>query len=289
MSRSIEQSENSLDDRNPEKPLTGKTIVVTRAGAQAYGLVEQIEKAGGEIIELPTIEIQPPESFVKFDDAIKRIEQYDWLIFTSVNSVAPFLARLRLAGKTAAAVCGLKIGAIGPETAKRLASAGITASLVPQQYQAEGILDAVQPDAMKGKRVLIPRAAEAREVLPETLRSWGAAVDVVIAYRTALPNVDVGPLAERLRQGTVDVITFTSSSTVRNFVRLFGAQNLAEITSGVVVACIGPITAHTVEEAGGRADIIADEFTTAGLTRAIVSHFQANSQMANKVSGGQDI
>jgi uroporphyrinogen III methyltransferase/synthase len=114
-------------------------------------------------------------------------------------------------------------------------------------------------------------------------------VDVVIAYRTALPNVDVGPLAERLRQGKVDVITFTSSSTVRNFVRLFSGQKLAEVAFGCVIACIGPITARTVEEAGGRPDIIADEFTTNGLTRAIVAHFQANSQMANKVSGVQDI
>lgn len=286
-SQSIKQSD--LEVFDPEKPLTGKTIVVTRAGAQAYGLVEQIERAGGTVIELPTIEIQPPESFAEFDTAIKQIEQYHWLIFTSVNSVAPFLARLRLAGKTAASVRGLEIGAIGPETAKRLASAGITASLVPQRYQAEGILEALQPDAMKGRRVLIPRAAEAREVLPETLRGWGAAVDVVIAYRTALPNADVAPLAERLRLGKVDVITFTSSSTVKNFVRLLGGQNLAEIAFGCVIACIGPITARTVEEAGGRSDIIADEFTTTGLTRAIVAHFRAKSQMANKVSRVQDI
>jgi len=285
--QSIKQSD--LEVFDPEKPLTGKKIVVTRAGAQAYGLVEQIERAGGAVIELPTIEIQPPESFAELDTAIKQIEEYDWLIFTSVNSVAPFLARLRLAGKTAASVRGLKIGAIGPETAKRLASAGITASLVPQRYQAEGILEALQPDAMKRNRVLIPRAAEAREILPETLRGWGATVDVVIAYRTALPNADVAPLAERLRQGKVDVITFTSSSTVKNFVRLFGGQNLAEVAFGCVIACIGPITARTVEEAGGRPDIIADEFTTAGLTRAIVAHFRAKSQMANKASGVQDI
>jgi uroporphyrinogen III methyltransferase/synthase len=286
-SQSTKQSD--LEVFDPEKPLTGKTIVVTRAGAQAYGLVEQIERAGGTVIELPTIEIRPPESFAEFDTAIKQIEQYDWLLFTSVNSVAPFLARLRLAGKTAVSVRGLKIGAIGPETAKRLASAGITASLVPQRYQAEGILEALQPDAMKGRRVLIPRAAEAREVLPETLRGWGAAVDVVIAYRTALPNADVAPLAERLGQGKVDVITFTSSSTVRNFVRLFGGHNLAEIAFGSVIACIGPITARTVEEAGGRPDIVADEFTTNGLIRAIVAHFRTKSQMANKAPGVQDI
>ncbi|MGH7797143.1 MAG: uroporphyrinogen-III synthase [Candidatus Binatia bacterium] len=279
------QADKRMDRSHPDKPLVGKRIVVTRAGAQAYGLIEQLQRAGGEVVEFPTIEIQPPESFAPFDAAVKNIEHYDWLIFTSVNSVAPFLARLRLAGKSAAAVSSLKIGAIGPETAKRLASAGISASLVPERYQAEGILDAVKPETMKGKRVLIPRAAEAREILPETLRAWGASVDVVIAYRTARPNVDVRPLAERLRQRKIDVITFTSSSTVTNFVRLFGNENLAEIAGASAIACIGPITAQTVAQLGGHADIVAGEFTTAGLTRAIVEHFRSKVQSPNRSAG----
>ena len=250
---------------------------MTRAGAQADSLVEQLQRAGVEVLEFPTIEIQPPASFAGLDEAVQKIERYDWLIFTSVNSVTPFLARLRLAGKSAAAVSSLKVGAIGPETAKRLASAGISASLVPARYQAEGLLDAVKPETMKAKRVLIPRAAEAREILPETLRAWGAWVDVVIAYRTACPDVDVGPLAELLRRRQIDVITFTSSSTVTNFVRLFGNKNLAEIAGASAIACIGPITAQTVAQWGGHADIVAGEFTTAGLTRAIVEHFQSKS------------
>lgn len=266
-----------MDRPHPEQPLAGKRIVVTRAGAQADSLVEQLQRAGVEVLEFPTIEIQPPESFAGLDEAVQKIERYDWLIFTSVNSVTPFLARLRLAGKSAAAVSSLKVGAIGPETAKRLASAGISASLVPARYQAEGLLDAVKPETMKGKRVLIPRAAEAREILPETLRAWGAWVDVVIAYRTACPDVDVGPLAELLRRRQIDVITFTSSSTVTNFVRLFGNKNLAEIAGASAIACIGPITAQTVAQWGGHADIVAGEFTTAGLTRAIVEHFRSKS------------
>jgi uroporphyrinogen III methyltransferase/synthase len=266
-----------MDRPHPEQPLAGKRIVVTRAGAQADSLVEQLQRAGVEVLEFPTIEIQPPESFAGLDEAVQKIERYDWLIFTSVNSVTPFLARLRLAGKSAAAVSSLKVGAIGPETAKRLASAGISASLVPARYQAEGLLDAVKPETMKAKRVLIPRAAEAREILPETLRAWGAWVDVVIAYRTACPDVDVGPLAELLRRRQIDVITFTSSSTVTNFVRLFGNKNLAEIAGASAIACIGPITAQTVAQWGGHADIVAGEFTTAGLTRAIVEHFQSKS------------
>lgn len=284
----MERIEKKSGGPSTEQPLAGKRIVVTRAGAQAYGLVEQIEKAGGEVIELPTIEIQPPESFTAFDAAVENIEQYDWLIFTSVNSIAPFLERLRLGGKTVEAVHSLQVGAIGPETAKRLASAGITAALVPERYQAEGILDAVKPAAMNGKRVLIPRAAEAREILPETLRAWGAVVDVVIAYRTALPNVDTAPLAELLRQRKIDVITFTSSSTVKNFVRLFGNKELAEITAGSAIACIGPITASTVEQAGGRAEIVAAEFTINGLTRAIISHFHSSRGATGKLSGVQN-
>ena len=288
MSRSGERTAKSIGGGDKEKPLFGKTILVTRAGAQAYGLAEQIERSGGKVIELPTIEIQPPESFAPLDAAVREIERYDWLIFTSVNSVAPFLARLREVGKTAAVVGSLNVAAIGPETAKRLASAGITASLVPERYQAEGILDAVKPEAMKGKRVLIPRAAEAREILPQTLREWGATVNVVVAYRTSLPNVDIEPVAELLRLRKVDVITFTSSSTVKNFVRLFGGKNLSDIAGTSEIACIGPITARTVEEAGGRPVIVAKEFTTAGLTRAIIAHFHRKSQMAEKLSGAQD-
>lgn len=273
----------------PEKPLAGKRIIVTRAGAQAHDLVEQIEMAGGGVVELPTIEIQPPESFAALDAAIKEIAQYDWVIFTSVNSVAPFLARLRLGGKDIFSLRAVKIGAIGPETAKRLGSAGITASLVPERYQAEGILEALKPESLRGKHILIPRADEAREVLPDTLRAWGAAVDVVTAYRTRLPRVDVAPVTEMLRRRQIDVITFTSSSTVRNFVRLFGDRSLDEIACGSALACIGPITAGTAQELGGRPAIVAEEFTIPGLVRAIIAHFHGRRETTDKGSGAQEI
>src|SRR5687767_12349285 len=129
-----------MEQRNAEKPLAGVTVLVTRAGAQAYGLVQQIESVGGRVVELPTIEILPPDDFAALDAAIEKIATYDRLIFTSVNSVAPFLERLRRAGKGASAVVSLDVDAIGPETAKRLESAGIHPSLIPDRYQAEGIL-----------------------------------------------------------------------------------------------------------------------------------------------------
>ena len=257
-----------------DKPLAGRRIVVTRARAQARALTQQIEDLGGEVIEFPTIEIQPPESFAAFDNAVAKIESYDWLMFTSVNGVRPFLSRLRHAGKTVDMLEHLNVGAIGPETAKELAAAGMSCCLVPERYQAEGILDKIAPELMRDKRVLIPRAAEAREVLPDTLRKWGAAVDVVAAYRTAIPLIDAQPLARRIRQHEVDVVTFTSSSTVRNFARLFNGKNLSEVVNGSVIACIGPITASTVKELGGHAEIVSEEFTTPGLVRAIVEHFE---------------
>jgi uroporphyrinogen III methyltransferase/synthase len=257
-----------------DEPLAGKRIVVTRARAQARSLVRQITNLGGEVVEFPTIEIQPPQSFAAFDAAMAKIESYDWLMFTSVNSVGPFLSRLQHVGKTVDMLEHLDVGAIGPETAKELTAAGITCCLVPERFQAEGILDEVAPETMRGKRILIPRAAAAREVLPNTLRQWGASVDVVVAYRTVVPANEIEPLAKRLRQSEVDVITFTSSSTVKNFVRIFDGKNLTEIANGSTIACIGPITAQTVEQLGGHTAILAEEFTIPGLVRAIVSYFE---------------
>jgi uroporphyrinogen III methyltransferase/synthase len=259
-------------------PLAGKRVVITRARKQAEALARSIEELGGTVTEFPTIEICPPESFVEFDAAIDKLDTYDWVIFTSVNSVEPFLSRLQLKGKDIAALSAHRVGAIGAETAKKLERARIHAALVPERYQAEGILEALAPEKIRGKRVLIPRAAEAREILPVTLRKWGAVVDVIVAYRTEVPCVDVRPLAVLLIERKIDVITFTSSSTVRNFVRLFGGRNLCEIVSGSTIACIGPITAATVEELGGRAEIVADQFTATGMLRAIVEHFEANSR-----------
>lgn len=255
------------------KPLAEKRIVVTRARAQAESLAQRIEEAGGEVIEFPTIEIQPPEDFFAFDAALEKIETYDWLIFTSVNSVEPFLSRLKRQGKSAAALATVGIGAIGPETAKRLEESGLRPALVPARYQAEGILDAIAAESVHGKRVLIPRAVEAREILPQTLRERGAVVDVVVAYRTVLPAVDPTPLTERLRRGEIDAVTFTSSSTVKNFVRLFGERHLGAVLAGSAIACIGPITARTVQQLGGCADIVAEEFTIPGLVRAMSEYF----------------
>jgi uroporphyrinogen III methyltransferase/synthase len=263
-----------------EKPLARIRIVVTRARAQANGIVHRLAELGGEVIECPTIEIQPPVDSGALDAAVRQVESYDWLIFTSVNSVGPFVERLALTGKTLAGVKTAKIAAIGSETAKRLESAGASVSLVPARYQAEGILDELNAGMMTGKRVLIPRAAKARDVLPETLRQWGARVDVVEAYRTLPAKIDIAAIREKLQRGEVNVITFTSSSTVLHFTELFGGAPLASILGEVAIACIGPITAKTVEQSGGRVAIIAHQFTIDGLVTAIVDYVNLSRRVS---------
>jgi len=176
---------------------------------------------------------------------------------------------------------GIKVGAIGPETAKRLEGAGIKNCVVPRQYQAEGMLEALSRQMMRGKRVLIPRAAKARDILPETLRRWGAAVDVIEAYRTGLPVANSSAIRSLLQAGGADMITFTSSSTVVNFVQLFQGQNLEALLAGIAVACIGPITKKTIEEMGGRADVVSEEFTIPGLVRAIADYFGRKTSPGN--------
>lgn len=257
------------------EPLAGKKVVITRAREQASILARRIVELGGEVIEFPTIEIRPPADFDAFDRCVACIESYDWLIFTSVNSIDPFLARLRHVGKSVANLSRVKVAAIGSETAKRLKAASVSVALVPERYQAEGILESFSGQDLRGKKILIPRAAKAREVLRETLRQWGAQVDVVEAYRTVVPDVDIAAMRQRLQQGGLDVITFTSSSTVNNFARLFTGADLASIAGKAAIACIGPITAKSVEEQGGRVAIMAREFTAEGLVQAIVEYFQS--------------
>jgi uroporphyrinogen III methyltransferase/synthase len=255
------------------RPLLGKRIMVTRARPQAAALAHKLQALGAEVFEFPTIETQPPEDYAALDAAIKNLQSYDWLIFTSVNGVEQFLTRARHLNQTITGSKNSRFAAIGPETSKKLEAAGIRNCLVPKRYQAEGILEMLTPESMRDKKVLIPRAAKARDILPETLRQWGAKVDVVEAYRTVAPGEGISELKNLLSNHKMDVITFTSSSTVANFARLLEAQNLKEALSGVALACIGEITKKTVEDLGGYADIVAGESTIDGLIRAIIEYF----------------
>jgi uroporphyrinogen III methyltransferase / synthase len=252
--------------------LVGKRIVVTRPRTQSGELARRLSELGAEVIGFPTIAIEPPTDYAPMDRAIEQLNQYDWLFFTSVNGVQSFFDRLRRLGKNSQALDHLKLVAIGPETAGRLKGEGAHVYLVPAIYQAEGILEGLDPAEIGGRRILMPRAAKAREILPETLRQWGASVDVVQAYQTVLPRDYQFGLHEVFKK-QIDVITFTSSSTVENFLRILEGEDSIRILQGVIVACIGPITARTALDSRLRVDVVSSEFTIPGLVTAIVNFY----------------
>jgi uroporphyrinogen III methyltransferase/synthase len=256
------------------KPLFGKRILVTRATEQAGDLSERLAELGAEPIECPTIQVVPPESWAPMDRAIEDLPRFRWVVFTSVNGVKRFLERLRLAGKDTRALAGATLCAIGPRTAEELAAAGLKADLVPADFQAEGLLDAMlQAGVAAGDHVLIPRAAAARELLPEQLRRMGVDVRVVPAYRTVRPAIDMDPIKEWLRAQAIDVVTFASSSTVTNFCDWFESrEELAATTGGAAIACIGPVTAKTARERGLAVAVTAGQNTIPALVDAIVRH-----------------
>jgi uroporphyrinogen III methyltransferase/synthase len=258
-----------------DKPLFGKTIVVTRSRTQASELTDRLADLGAEVLEFPTIKIVDPESWAPLDDAIRNLDVYHWLVFTSVNGVDKFFERLREGRRDARALSKARIAAIGPATAARCADHGITPDYVPSEYRAEGVLEGFcERGVGEGVRVLIPRALEAREVLPDTLRDRGAIVDVVTAYRTVLGAGETSVL-ERLSEGTIDVVTFTSSSTVKNFVQLAEGMDVAACMKDVLVASIGPITSETAEGLGLKVGVEAKEFTIPGLVQAVCDHYEA--------------
>lgn len=254
-----------------DKPLFGKRVLVTRARAQASDLSQLLVEQGAQVIEFPTIEIQPPTSYELLDQALEKIEEYDWIVFTSVNGVDYFTDRLLLKDRDWRDLKGLKICAIGPKTAERLLDLGLKIDYVPPEYRAEGIIEGLQERGIQGKRILLARAAVARDILPEQLAALGAQVTVAPTYQTIVPEVSVEEAAALLQGEKVDLITFTSSSTVKNFKKLWGKLQDTTIFQGALTACIGPITAQTAQEEGFQIDIQAKEYTIEGLIQAIVA------------------
>jgi len=259
------------------RPLFGRRVVVTRARAQAGELSAELEKLGAEVYEFPTIEIVPPEDFGPLDSAIRDLDSFDWLVYTSVNGVEAFVDRLRHHGLDLRAVPrGAKVAAIGPATAERLEEVGLRVDVVPKEYRAEALIEALDSGSLAGKRVLIPRARVAREILPEKLREAGAEVVVPPAYESVPSSGGREELSLRLRSGEIDCVTFTASSTVENFVGAFGEEEAVRLLSGTKVACIGPITAETARKRGFRVDAEADEYTIPGLVEAVVDTLEAH-------------
>lgn len=254
-------------DRRETHPFFGKTVLVTRAREQASKLTASLERLGARCLEVPSIRlVEPEDGYRAADEAISRIEEYDWVIFTSANGVGRFFERLALAGKDARALGGAKVAAIGTATAEALKGKGILADIVPREFRAEGIVDALKDVVGKGQKVLIPRAQEAREILPERLKELGARATVAPVYRTVAAETDGEALRRRLSDGEVDYVTFTSSSTVTNLLRIVGT---AEALHGVKTACIGPVTAETCRKNGIEPDIVAEEYTISGLVEAM--------------------
>jgi uroporphyrinogen III methyltransferase/synthase len=258
------------------RPLLGKRIVVTRARKQASELVKRLSDLGGEVIECPTIKIVRPEDWMPLDRAIKRLSTYDWLIFTSVNGVNFFFKRLFDSGRDARALSRIRTSVIGPATAKRLLDFGIKSDIVPDSYRAESIVAAFSKEYVQGKKILLPRAKEARPILPVELAKMGADIDEVIAYGTVSDRENADRLVQYLEEGSVDLLTFTSSSTVRNFKELLPAEHFEELTGNVTIACIGPITADTARELGFNVHLVAKSFTIPGLCDAIEHHYLKN-------------
>jgi len=242
--------------------------------------VALLEAYGAEVVALPTIRLEPPDEWGPLDTAVRRLGDFDWVVFTSVNGVTAFEERLRLAGLDAGALAGRRVAAIGPETAEALRRRGVRPEIVPTEYRAEGLVAMLGPRVRPGSEVLLVRAAEARDVLPRELAVRGARVSVAPAYRTVTETDGARQIVALLEARRVDVVTFTSSSTVRGLVALLPPDSIHRLLDGVVLAAIGPITAATLAEHGLSAAVAPREYTVAALASAIAQHFDPPSEEA---------
>jgi uroporphyrinogen III methyltransferase/synthase len=260
-------------------PLTGRTVVITRALAQADEFAQELELYGAQVIACPTIEIQELEDYERLDEAISHLYGYDWLMLTSVNAVNYFFKRLMALGHDASSLDEVKVCVIGEATAERLRELHVHVDLIPSEFKAEGVYSALErfvggDDAFKGLNILLPRASVARDFLPKALEAAGARVDVVPVYRTTLPhNLDRGRVAAML-SGSADCIAFTSASTVKNLAQLFDTQDLGAVLSGITIACLGDITAQTATDFGLKVEIQPLQSTIPFFARAIADYFE---------------
>ena len=257
-------------------PLHGRRIVITRTRAQAPELAERLINLGATPIFFPTIKIAPVADTTELDDAIRRLQHYDWIIFTSVNGVEIFWERLLAASLDASSLRQVQVAAIGPATGRALAGRGVDVDFIPDEFVAERIAEGL--GNVEGLSILLPRAEQARTTLADMLNENGANVEEIATYHT-LPASPDDKVLQRLENA--DAITFTSSSTVRNFVDLVGGPAAAQrLTHNAVVACIGPITAGTATELDIPADVVAAKYTMDGLVEALVRYYENDNSRA---------
>jgi len=262
-----------------KRPLFGKRIMVTRTREQASDLVASLEELGAEVLERPVISIQAPDSWEPLDLALADLADYDWVLFTSLNAVKNFFFRLREKGGDSRTLGRARIGVVGRATAEALLDYGIVADLVPEEFTGEGLAASLVAQGIRGKKVLIPRALKAREILPRSLEEAGAAVTVVPVYQNVRPVGYEEQLRQDLRDEEVDVITFTSSSTVSNFLHMLNARDADELhalTKDIVIAAIGPITGKTIRDNGLQVHIQPASHTIPALVDSILAHFSTN-------------
>jgi uroporphyrinogen III methyltransferase/synthase len=256
------------------KPLYGRRILITRSKSQSAGMADRISQLAGAAVLFPTIEITDPDDFQPLDTALNRISEYDWIIFTSVNGVERFFDRYFQLKDDIRELAGPNIGAIGPVTASKLRDLRLKVNALAKEFKAEGLLAEFEKSQVQGKRFLIPRAQEAREILPQGLAEMGGIVDVTPVYKTIIPRMnDTGSIIKMLSEKSVHAVTFTSSSTVTHFIETLGSDSYEELLKGIVLASIGPITSRTLELYSLKPQIEAKEYTMDGLVKAMSDYF----------------
>jgi uroporphyrinogen III methyltransferase / synthase len=259
------------------KPMFGHRVLVTREHGTGF---EPLEELGAEIIDFPTIEIVPPESYDELDHAIERLSSYDWLIFTSANGIRYFFKRFFDLKRDIRDMKGIKLCAIGRKTAAEMERYGIRVDLVPEEFRAEGLIESFlkvsdrgrQGEGLKGMRFLLPRAEVARDLFPKKVVELGGEIDIPVAYRAVKPEVYGKRLQRFLREGRITIATFTSAATFNNFVEIMGTDALS-LLEDIMIAVIGPVTARAVEKAGLKVDIMPKESTIEAMVTAIQERF----------------
>jgi len=255
------------------RPLFGKRIVVTRTTEQAGSFNRLLEEQGAEPVSCPVIEVVPPESWAALDEEIARLPQTDYLVLTSTNGVEMFFRRLRERGLDLRALSGVKVVSVGPKTAAAIDAQGIRPDLVPEEFRAEAVVAMLVDDGVAGRRVLYPRAELAREVIPRELAAAGAVVAAPVSYRTLPPEGGGAEMRRRLEAGEIDAVTFTSSSTVENFLAMLGTDAL-DLLQGVVIVSIGPLTSGTAERLGLTVHVEPKDYTLEGMVAALIAYYQ---------------
>jgi len=264
------------------RPLFGKRILVTRPKDQSMELVDRLEAMGADAIEAPMIRILPPEDDGPLADACARAGEFDWIVFSSANAVDAFIGRLLAGPVDLRALGGVKLCGVGPGTAEHLTRLGLKVDLVPAEYRAEAVLRALSENGgVRGLKILLPHADIGRELIADELRKQGADVTEIIAYRTIAVEADregEPDIYRMLLERSIDVVTFTSASAVRNFVRILGAEPAADLLAATVVACIGPVTAEAAAQSNIHTTIQPSSYTIPALVDAIAKHFEVEKK-----------